>query len=235
MNFRVPKVAAVVRRLANGVTAAATCVTFLGLLAGCASVQQLDTGAYTGPFFTPKNFAGDPTMPSAVRRVVLLPVSGSAVAGPESVAALDPVVLAALQRQARFEVVRLSREECRSRFGAPEFSSSAALPPDFLSRIAQAYAADAVLFVDLTAYQPYRPLSVGFRAKLATARYVRLVWTFDEVFSAANPEVVNSIRHQVLTAAPADPPMDRTFATLQSPSRFAAFAADIMFRTLPPR
>jgi hypothetical protein len=234
MRFCASKAAAV-RRLAGSVTAAAAGAAALVFLTGCTSLPKLDDGAYHGPFFAPKNYAGDPVLPVSIRRVVLLPVCGGTVAEPESAAALDRVVFAALQQQARFEVVALSREDCRTRFGAPEYSSAAALPPDFLGRIARACAADAVLFVDLTVYRPYRPLSIGFRAKLATVQDVRLVWTFDEVFSAANPEIVNSLRRQNLKAVPSEPALDLTFATLQSPGRYAAFAADLMFRTLPPR
>ena len=217
------------------VALAAILAALFGLFAGCASLPKLDDGAYRGPFFSPKNFTGDPVLPADIRRVLLLPVCGGTVADPESAAALDPVMLAALQRQTRFEVVTISREDCQRRFGASEFSSTAALPPDFLERLAKTYAADAVMFVDLTNFRPYRPLSVGFRAKLATVRGVRLVWAFDEIFSAENPAILNSIRREHLDAGPADPPVDVTFATLQSPGRFAAFAANAMFRTLPAR
>jgi hypothetical protein len=207
----------------------------LGAVAGCASLPKLTDGAYNGPFYAPKNFTGDAELPANLRRVLLLPVCGGTVAEPESAAALDPVILNALQRQTRFEVVTISREECQRHFGATEFASTAALPPDFLARLAEAYAADAVMFVDLTHYRPYRPLGVGFRAKLATVKNVRLIWAFDEIFSAENPAILNSIRREHLDTGPTDLPVDLTFATLQSPGRFAAFAADAMFRTLPPR
>lgn len=205
------------------------------LLGGCLSGPTLEDPLRVGPFFAPHNFAGDQALPAGIRRVLVLPIYGGNLTEPEAIRALDPVLLNALQHQQRFEVVTVSREECALRFGAAEFSSAGALPRGFLEQISHAYAADAVLFVDLTVYQPYRPLAVGFRAKLATVQDVRLVWTFDEIFSAADPAVINSVRRFHLQDRHTTPPVDLSTAALQSPSRFTAYAADTMFATLPPR
>ncbi len=207
-----------------------------GLCAGCmSSGPAITDSARTGPFFKPRNFTGDPVLPANLRRVLVLPVYGGTVAEPESTAALDDIVRSALQKQARFEVVQLTREDCRRRFGTPEISSVEALPHGFLEDLGRAFSADAVLFVDLTEYQPYRPLSVGFRAKLATVQEVRLVWSFDETFSARDPAVKNSVRHHSIPDSPAGPSVDQTSAALESPSRFTTYAAETMFSTLPPR
>lgn len=206
------------------------------LLGGClAGVPALDDPVWTGPFFTPRNFVGDKALSAGIRRVLVLPVYGGKLAEPEAVNLLDPVVLAALQHQQRFEVVALSRTECTQRFGASAYSSTAALPRGFLDQIGRHYAVDAVLFIDLTVYQPYRPQAVGFRAKLATVQDVRLIWSFDEIFSAADPAVVNSARRFHQQERYTAPPVDLSVSVLQSPGRFAAYAADAMFATLPPR
>ncbi|MBI2517601.1 MAG: hypothetical protein HYV95_11925 [Opitutae bacterium] len=215
-------------RVASALLAAA-------LLGGCAGGPAINDPVRVGPFFAPRNFAGDKTMPATIRRVLVLPVCGGNLTEPEAVAALDPVILTTLQRQQRFEVVPLSREECAQRFGAREFSSAGALPHGFLEQVGRYYAADAVLFVDLTVYQPYRPLGLGFRAKLATVQDVRLIWSFDEIFSVTNPAVVNAVRRFHLQEQHTTPPVDLSVAALQSPGRFAAYAADTMFATLPPR
>ena len=203
------------------------------LLGGCAVLSGLPGAPDRTPLFHAKNFSGEATMPAAVRRVVVLPVSGGGVVGQEVVATLDPVVRTALQEQTRFEVVALTREECRARFGAPDFSSAAALPAEFLGRVAHAFAADAVLFVDLTVYDPYGPLQVGFRAKLAAVEDVRLIWSYDEKISTADPAVESSLRR--IYHAPGATPVDLSTAYLQSPLRFASYAAQVMFQTLPPR
>lgn len=213
-------------------------VLSLALIAvtGCNTVPGLvdRAGGEQGAHFTPVNFRGETRLPAEVQRVAVLPVDGGAIAGEESAAAMDAVLLTALQRQMRFEVVVVSREECHRLFGASAFSSVAALPHGFLEKIASNYAVDAVLFTDLTVYKAYRPLALGFRAKLATVRDVRLVWAFDEVFSADSQPMRNSVRSFYRRGdhpAPSDP----VPAVLQSPVRFGAVAADLMFRTLPPR
>jgi hypothetical protein len=184
--------------------------------------------------YIPANFRGDAKLPADLQRIAVLPAHGGATVESESAAAMDIVLVQALQRQARFEVVAVSREDCRRLFGAESFASTDTLPHGMLEKITEKYAVDAILFTDLTVYQAYRPISLGFRAKLATARDVRLVWAFDEVFSASQPAMLASVRNyyrQGDKMAPVDPAP----AALQSPARFGAVAADLMFRTLPVR
>ncbi len=216
--------------------ASAFAFTGAGLLfftAGC-QTPAYDDPARVGPFFTPGNHRGDNALPAAMRRVVLLPVYGGALADGETASALDAVFATELQKQNRFEVVVLDRAECRRRFGADEFSSSAALPRDFLPKLRREFAADGIIWVDLTAYRAYRPLALGVRAKLATLEETRLVWTFDTIFSTDNPAVANAARHHFIDQAHTSVPTDLTPAVLQSPTRFATYAAAATFATLPP-
>jgi hypothetical protein len=207
----------------------------LPLFAGCQHLDFFRDAAKAGPFYAAANFAGDVALPADLRRVVLLPVNAGGQAGDAALPQLDATVRAALERQARFEVVPLSRELCRRWFGREEISSVAALPSDLLARLARDYAADAVLFVDLTQYRTLRPLAVGFRAKLATVRDVRLLWSFDETVSAADPAVANRVRRDARVADRARAPLDLAETGFLSPVRFAGFAAGAMFETLPIR
>jgi hypothetical protein len=209
-------------------------VSLLVSVTGCASLPPWFEAAQAREPFVPVNFRGEAQLAADIQRVAVLPLHGGGVAEPEIAAGLDPVLLAALQREARFEVVMVSREDCLHLFGSGDFSSTEALPPGFLEKVAEKYAADAVLFTDLTVLHAYRPVTLGLRAKLATVRDVRLVWAFDEVFSAADARMVDSVRayHQDSDRLA---PVDATPAVLQSPARFGAVAAGIMFNTLPPR
>ncbi|HVS51294.1 MAG TPA: hypothetical protein VHD62_02970 [Opitutaceae bacterium] len=202
------------------------------LVGGCAHPAFYDSSR-TGPFFAPANVSAAPTL-AGLRRVVVLPVASETVAPPESAADLDSVIRTALQHENRFEVVALSRDECRARFHTEALSSAAALPRDLLPTLQREFAADGVLFVDLTVYDAYRPLAIGWRAKLATIDGTRLLWSFDNVFAADNPAVANSARHYFLQRDTGGVPADLTPAVLQSPGRFAAYAAAAMFDTLPP-
>ncbi|HEY4300155.1 MAG TPA: hypothetical protein VGM73_04740 [Candidatus Didemnitutus sp.] len=206
-----------------------------GLLGGCANMPAFHAGHAAKPEYTPKNFSGEPVMPSGIHRVLLLPLAGGTVTDPDSVATFDPILHTALQRQSRFEVVTLSREECRNLFHAAEFSSAGALPNGFMEKLGRLYAVEAIMFVDLTVYRAYRPLELGFRAKLATVKDVRLVWSFDETFSASDPTLASSVQRYSTDHGEVDTPTQLAPKILQSPSRLAAFAADAMFKTLPPR
>ncbi len=208
----------------------------LGALLGCSSVNSLVDPLAVDPSlgYNPVNYRGDARLPADLHRVAVLPVHGGTVAGPESAAALDRVVLAALQQQQRFEVVPISRADCHRVFGATDFSSVEALPHGFLEELARRYAVDAVLFVDLTVYRPYQPIALGFRSKLAAIHDVRMVWAFDELFSAEDPRLRRTIRSRQRHAVESSR-VDPTPAVLQSPAGFGAVAAELMFRTLPPR
>lgn len=202
------------------------------LLAGCTTPGPNDP-VYQGPFFAPINHAGEPSL-GGLRRVILLPVAGGELVPLESTAALDPVLVAALQRENRFEVVALSRAECLRRFRTAEFVSTSALPPGLLQSLRDDFGAEAVLFIDVTVFSAYRPLALGLRGKLAAIDGRRLIWTFDTVFSAQDPAVVNAARRHVLHSDGAGLPADLTRSVLQSPGRFAGYAAAAMFATLPP-
>ncbi|MBL9202604.1 MAG: hypothetical protein JNL39_18980 [Opitutaceae bacterium] len=211
----------------------ATTAVFAALGGGCAHPHSIADGARLGPFFAPGNFSGDPHL-GILRRVVVMPVwAGAPGTAPEAVAALDEVVLAALQRQNRFEVVTFTRDECRRRYLADALASSGALPADLLETLRREHAADAVLFVDATVYQAYKPLALGLRAKLAAIDGSRLLWTFDQVFAADDPAVANAARRHFI-GRDRSVPADLTGVALLSPSKFAAYATTAMFATLPP-
>lgn len=199
-------------------------------VSGCAHPGPQDP-ARTGPFFTPTNYSGDANL-GEIRRVVIMPLWAGSMATVEAAASLDPVILAALQASQRFEVVALSREDILRRFRAESFSSAAALPHDLLTALQREFAADAVLLLDLTVYRPHRPLALGFRAKLATLESARLIWTFDNLFSAEDASVANAARNHFLDLDQRIP-ADLTHSALQSPSRFAAYVSTAMFATLP--
>lgn len=211
-------------------------VACLITLGGCKTVESAFDPARVGPRHAADNHAGIPQLPETIRRVLLLPLSGGTVATEETTASFDAIFSSALQRENRFEVVALTRAECLGALGAAEFRSTSALPHGFLAKVRERYAADAVMFVDLTVLRSYRPLSMGIRAKLATtADEVALVWTFDNVFSADEPEVVNSARRHYLKSQDGMVPVDRSDAVLQSPSRYATYVAEATFATLPHR
>ena len=205
-------------------------------LTGCMSAREsvVDT-VKERTYFTPRNYNGVDRLPVGLQRVVLLPLCGGTVAPDESADALEEVFVTELQKTMRFEVVRLSREECLRRFGKPEISSVEALPHDFLATLGRVFGAEGVMFVDLTVFRGYEPLKLGVRAKLATVAGPRLLWSFDEIFSADDPAVANSVRHYYQGVTLPGVPVSPAKYALQSPNRFGAYVAAATFETLPPR
>jgi hypothetical protein len=218
------------RRLAHSVAFS----TVLGLFSGCSVLPN--PGHVTEKASQPLhlNHGGDAKLPSGLQRVILLPLAGGSVASPESASALDPVLIAALQLQNRFEVVPMTREECRRYFQNDEISSVSAIPANLMSVLKREYAADAVLFVDLTVYRAYHPLAIGLRAKLATLDGAHLVWTFDTVFSADDPVVADNAVRFLKSRDQGGLPADLIAVDLESPVRFGTYASTAMFATLPP-
>lgn len=204
-----------------------------GLLAGCMHPSPVDA-ARLGPFYKPKDFTGVPRLPYGLHRVVLLPADAGRLMPPETKESLDPIIATALQRQQRFEVVTISRDELAKTFGFQEVSSADALPPDFLQTLASKFDAQAVMFVDVTSFFPYGPMTIGLRCKLAEVGTHGLLWSFDEVYSTSNPAVANSLRRFNLHDGRGNLPFDMSGDALSSPSTFEDYAADATFRTLPP-
>jgi hypothetical protein len=213
---------------------AITAGIFAALASGCSTMPTMGHTSAKAAAFTPTNHTGDAKLPAGLRRVVVLPLAGGTVASPESVSALDPVIISALQLQNRFEVVPLTREECHRYFQTNEISSVSEIPANLMSVLQREYAADAVLFIDLTVYRAYHPLEVGLRAKLATIESAHLVWTFDNVFSADDPSVASSAVQYLKTRDQNGLPSDMIAVDLESPVRFATYASAAMFATLPP-
>ena len=208
----------------------------LVMLTGCESSREVFAHKpKEKQTFTPSNFTGDTRLPVNLHRVVLVPVFGGSIVPPETAASIEEVFATELQKQLRFEVVRFSRADCQRRFGTPEFSSVGVLPHDFLATLGREYGAEAVLFVDVTSFKGYRPLVLGVRAKLATVEQTRLIWSFDEIFSADDPAVGNSVKHFYGASDSSGIPLDASHAGLQSPGKFAAYVAAATFHTLPPR
>ncbi|MGC4072501.1 MAG: hypothetical protein QM760_08290 [Nibricoccus sp.] len=212
---------------------------FIFGLSGCAQLPERD-GAKAGPFFTPTNVKSTVTqLPANIRRVLLLPVSAEGLAIPEdNLNRIDAAFLTELNRVARFEIVTLTRDELAHVTGARQLNSTAPLPPGFIDRlfnIYNQYAADAVVFVDLTSYSAYPPLTLGVRARLAPIRQTEILWAADVLYSAADISVANSARRYSLSLGKSSGPTDLSHTILQNPTRFASYAAAATFATLPPR
>lgn len=216
-------------------------ITLLALLAlalaACSALPQRDS-AVAGPFFTPTNITTSTKIPDDVRRVIVLPAAGGPTLTEETLNTIDLVCQTELGRTGKFEVVPITRDTLAAITGSRQINSVDKLPTaliDKLFNIYNPYKADAILLIDITAYSPYTPLTIGLRMKLARVTDGNIVWAADNIFAAADPAISNSARHYAQGLGTDRGKTDFNHTILQSPERFAGYAAAATFQTLPPR
>jgi hypothetical protein len=210
------------------------CVLILGLSGGCTTTRSVIDPVTFGPFFKPTNFTCVPRLPAKLKRVVLLPVAGVPGTPIEDLVSFDQIMLAELQREARFEVVVADSAALVRICDRPRLLSSESLPHDFLSVLGREYGADGVMFVDITSFSAYQPLVLGLRAKLASTDGT-ILWSFDTLFTTSDTAMADSARRHDKQRHPPTDPGDLSYTVLRSPVRFADYAAAAAFDTLPPR
>ena len=211
-------------------------VALLGALflsTGCESVPDRLAVSPLTPSYKPTNVAGPDYLPIEVRRVALLPVWSSRPVDDRSLGNLDRAFNVALTRAARFETIPVSRADMRDWFKHVSVGSTDPLPANLFDELRERLGADAVLFVDLTHYSPYPPLAIGLRTRLIRLDTDATVWATDELFDASLAETAAGARRHHLQGA--DGPADLSPTVLQSPARFATYAADTLVGTLPVR
>ncbi len=201
--------------------------------AGCESVPDRLAVDPLTPSYKPTNVARPDILPIEVRRVALLPAWSPRPLDDTSLANIDRAFITALTRAARFETVPVSREQLRTWVKEPAVGSTSALPAHLFTVLREQTGADAVLFIDVTSYSPYPPLSVGLRTRLVRLDTGANLWATDELFDAAQANVAAGARRHQLQGAPG--PADLSSTALQSPARFVAYAADTLVATLPAR
>ena len=218
----------------------------ISLLAGGFLSLMFPTGCRTGaskiseiedfftPAYRPENYYAASRLPENIHRVVFLPIFFELYEG-DFLETLDHEFVSALNSTSKFEVVPVSREELRELLGKPQVASVEFLPIELFDFIKQNYSADAVLFTDLTHYEPYRPISLGIRSKLVDFETKKILWAFDHVFNTSHPAVsVSARRHQKNTDLSTQP-LQTPETILRSPRQFSRYVAAEVFNTLPGR
>ena len=196
---------------------------------GCATLLKHPVATAEAP---PQNAFSAATPGGQLRRVALLPLHSETYPD-QYLRTLDATFLAELSKRALFEVVPVSRAEMEAMFGERHFSSADALPADALKRLHERCGVDGVLFTDLTHVSPYRPVSMGVRAKLVAASTGEIRWAFDTVFDAGNSTVAEAAkRFQVTCTNPQQPLTTDGGSFLLSPARFAKYVANETYANL---
>jgi hypothetical protein len=189
--------------------------------------------------FSPANvYRSKESLPADMRRVAILPLTpGTPNADSDSVLESNGEILAReLGKAYAFEVVRISPEKLRRWSGRSQWKADEPFPLELLGKLREHYSCQAVLFAEMTHFQPYGPVSVGWRLKLIEARRGEIVWATDEVFDSGVPEVATAAKRFAQNSQNEAYPTDSGDPLiLNSPRRFAQYSLHSLFATLPRR
>jgi hypothetical protein len=191
-----------------------------------------------GPRYHPTNiYIKSPTLDPFLRRVAVLPISPvtpteALQAGVES---YQSILQAELEKTKRFELIIVSPQELARITGQSLWSAADKLPPDFFDKLREETGCDAVFFAQLTRYQPYQPLAVGWKLTLIASVSRIAWWSADEVFDAGNGPVADSARDYAAENVRYEGALADPDAILSSPSRFGQYSLHALLVTLPIR
>lgn len=199
---------------------------------GCSSAGSALAGYQPGNVYR-----ANARLPIEVRRVAVLPITAShadriSEAGRD---ALQPVLYSEIHKRRAFELVFVTREQLRSWSGRPGWDAEETLPHDFFERIRAAADCDAVLFCQLTQFQPYGTLAIGWSLKLVDANKPQIWWAVDEVFDAGQPSVISAARRYSKESMQSTGPLADCHGILASPRRFGQYTASAVLATMPAR
>jgi hypothetical protein len=207
-----------------------------GALSSCDTVP-LQTSIFQHDFKPDNVFVYPPKLSLDFQRVAVLPLAATSNRSDlaDGCEALTPVLWEQLIKSKKFEVVAVDADRLRSRTGRAAWTGNEVLPPDFLAFLRLEYGCDGVLFAELTAFNAYAPLAVGWRFKLVDARTGQIIWAADEVFDAARPTIANAAYHFEKRQDAAATAADGNWVVLNSPRRFGRYSAAALLDTLPDR
>lgn len=199
------------------------------LLGGCMTMRR----ASAPP--PPQNYFAPETEGTPMRRVALLPLWNEKLPG-EYLRDVDAAFSAELTKKAIFEVVPVTRSQVEALFGERQLSSVETLPAGALAKLRAQFGVEGVLFTDLTSFSPYRPLSMGVRAKLIDVATAKIRWAFDYIYDTGNASVANAAKKFQLQYSNEHQPLSSDGGSiLLSPSRFAKYVASETYGSLQPQ
>jgi hypothetical protein len=211
------------------------CLGVVGLLCACDTpkIKLTKEARYKPSNVFCRGMAMDPD----VKRVAILPMTAlqPTEAFQKGVDSLQPLLHSELIKAKRFEMIVVTPEQLQNWTGQRVWRSDEQLPPDFFDRLREETGCQGVLFDQLTRYQPYQPVAVGWKLTLVFNKEHQIYWAADEVFDAGDDEVANAARdyesRHVVTQSPIPDPN----AILSSPSRFGQYTLYELLTTMPQR
>lgn len=214
-------------------------VLIVCLTSGCGTVNTLDPDL--GASYRPVNvYRSNARLTPEVKRVAVLPLTPSDSTGAleAGVGVLDPILQSELGKSQRFELVPVSTEQLREWTGRASWHADEMLPANLFERVRAVTGCDAVLFSQLTVYQAYPPLSVGWKFSLVNCGAGgkgEILWSVDEVLDSGEPAVARGARAYYARHIRNDMFLSDPSLVLSSPREFGQYSLDGLLATLPTR
>lgn len=228
--------------------AAASCALLAG---GCSSVPVIPTSAedFVQPYHPSNIYRHYTLLPGNVSRVALLPLTTTSddslmEGGTE---ALEPLIYSELEKIKRFEVIPVTPADLKRWTGRTGWRTEEALPVDFFKHMQESLACNAVLFCQLTRYQPYQPVSVGWKFTLVelgapmmnkgtnAPPSTQIIWSADEMLDAGDARVASAARAYYNKNIRNDAPAEDVSTMMSSPRRFGQYTLSTILDTIPER
>ncbi len=199
----------------------------------CRKFEQEKVVSQAEPF-VPQNLYPTERLPAYLNRVAVLPCYY-----PDEDSTLlnfvDEVFNQELAQERIFETIVLDTDFMKRNFGVRRFSSSEALPENFLKNLESLTAVNAVLFTDLSSYKPYKPISLSVRSKLVDVKSGEFLWAIDETFDAGHASVIVGASGYQRSSQVRALSEKTSGSALHSPRVFTKYVASTIFSTLPMR
>ncbi len=200
----------------------------------CTACSRKDLPAPFGPKpYVVNNVYSSAVLPANTQRVAVLPVCFSDILPLQQLKNFDEIFTGELLKQKRFEVVSVERDWLKKRFNESQFSSADLLPQDFLNIIKESMQADALMFIEITHYNPYKPIALGVRCKLLTFSDRKIVWAVDELFNIGSPSVYKAFENYQEQQGVTNFSLTYDDTLFCTPDAFAHYAAYEVFSRLP--
>jgi len=226
-------------RSTHWILGAVWCLGFAALTVLLSGCETSDFEAATlGTPYKPNNiFVATNQLPDDLKRVAVLPLAcvGRQTDLLEGRDALEPVLVAELIKAKKFDVITVPPEELSRLTGRADWTGEEVLPTGFLDLIKKQYGCDAVLFCQLTEFQAYPPLAVGWQLRLVSVRGQKTLWASDEQFDAGKPAAMAGARFYQQREERQFGDESAVWLALNSPRSFGQYSIACLFDTLPAR
>jgi hypothetical protein len=226
------------RKSRRGLIRLLPCFGIVVLLAGCDTPDISKIRLAPEVRYKPTNvYRKALVMDPEVKRVAILPMTTlqPTEAFQAGVDSLQPLLHAELEKAKRFELIVVTPEQLQDWTGQRVWRADEQLPPEFFDRLREETGCQGVLFDQLTRYQPYQPVAVGWKLTLVFNKEHQIYWATDEVFDAGDNGVANAARQYEAGHIVTQSPLPDPNAILSSPSRFGQYTLHELLATMPER